>query len=76
MEKGDIIIITLARWDNPYASTAFSLAKALAKNHRVFLFDNPLPGRYYFFRFQEQAVKVRKQALLRGEICPQIGGCS
>ena len=67
MEKGDIIIITLARWDNPYASTAFSLAKALAKDRRVFLFDNPFTWKDYLFRKNEDAIRNRKDALLKGQ---------
>ena len=67
MEKGDIIIITLARWDNPYASTALSLAKALAETRRVFLFDNPFTWKDFIFRNKENAIRQRKEALLKGE---------
>ena len=37
----DIIMLALPRWDGPYSSTAFSMAKELARKNRVFYIDNP-----------------------------------
>lgn len=37
----DIIMLALARWDGPYSSTAFSMAKELSRHSRVFYIDNP-----------------------------------
>lgn len=42
----DVIIFALARWDGPYSSTTFSLAKEFSKNHRVFYVENPLTLKY------------------------------
>ncbi|HPM32360.1 MAG TPA: glycosyltransferase [Chryseolinea sp.] len=38
----DLIWFSLDRVDNKYSSTSFSLAKELAKHHRVFYVDNPI----------------------------------
>jgi teichuronic acid biosynthesis glycosyltransferase TuaH len=37
----DIIFFTLFRTDNPYSSISLSMAKELAKNHRVFYVNHP-----------------------------------
>lgn len=61
----DIIIFALARWDGPYSSTAFSLAKEFSKNHRVFYVDNPVTLKYFFTNFNSPQIKSRRRHLLR-----------
>ena len=38
----DVVIMTLFRWDAPYASITRALAKEFVKKHRVFYFNHPL----------------------------------
>lgn len=38
----DLIWFSLDRAENKYSSTSFSLAKEIAKNHRLFYVDNPI----------------------------------
>lgn len=40
-EKLDIVFFTLFRTDNPYSSISLSMAKELAKTHRVFYVNHP-----------------------------------
>ncbi|MEM6800266.1 MAG: glycosyltransferase [Bacteroidota bacterium] len=60
----DFLILALARWDAPYSSTAFSLAKALSKKRRVFLIDNPFTFKDFIFSFFSPAIKKRRKALV------------
>lgn len=62
----DIIMIALARWDGPYSSTAYSLAKALSKHVRVFYIDNPFTVKDYFTMKSTPQIVLRKNALLHG----------
>jgi glycosyltransferase involved in cell wall biosynthesis len=64
--KYDIIMLALPRWDGPYSSTAFSLAKALSRHTRVFYVDNPVTVKEYFARRNHEQIRTRKNALLRG----------
>ena len=41
MKQADIFVLALARWDAPYASTAWSLSQALSQYRRVFYVENP-----------------------------------
>lgn len=60
----DIIFFALARWDGPYSSTAFSLAKEFSRNHRVFYIDNPITLKYFFANFNSSQIKGRRSHLL------------
>lgn len=62
----DIILFALARWDGPYSSTAFSLAKELAKTHRVFYVENPITLKYFLTNFFRRHVWRRVGALFFG----------
>lgn len=62
----DIILFALARWDGPYSSTAFSLAKELAKTHRVFYVENPITLKYFVANFFRKHVWRRVGALFFG----------
>lgn len=55
----DIVFLALARWDGPYSSTTFSLAKEFAKNHRVFYIENPLTLKYIFTNFFKREIRKR-----------------
>ena len=63
----DMLILALARWDAPYSSTAFSLAKALSKKQRVFLIDNPFTWKDFLRNNNQPYIKRRKNAWLRGK---------
>lgn len=62
----DIVMLALPRWDGPYSSTAYSLAKALSKHVRVFYVDNPITVKEYLVRRNTEQIKFRKNALLFG----------
>ena len=62
----DIVMLALPRWDGPYSSTAYSLAKALSKHVRVFYVDNPVTVKEYFVKRNTEQIKFRKNALLYG----------
>jgi teichuronic acid biosynthesis glycosyltransferase TuaH len=62
----DIVMLALPRWDGPYSSTAYSLAKALSKHVRVFYVDNPVTVKEYFVKRNTEQIKYRKNALLYG----------
>jgi teichuronic acid biosynthesis glycosyltransferase TuaH len=63
----DFIIFALARWDGPYSSTAYSLAKALSQHARVFYVDNPFTVKDYIKHRKTAGIAFRKQALLKGK---------
>jgi len=65
----DIIILTLSRWDGPYSSTGFSMAKELSKTNRVFCIDNPFTLKDLIFDPTNYQIKKRlKSFLLRKNI--------
>lgn len=59
----DIIMMALPRWDAPYSSAAWSLAKELAQHTRVFYVDNPVTVKEYFQNRHTPEMKRRKEAL-------------
>jgi teichuronic acid biosynthesis glycosyltransferase TuaH len=63
----DIIVIALARWDAPYSSTAYSLAKALSAHARVFYVDNPFTVKDYIKNRKSAGIALRKHALWKGK---------
>lgn len=63
----DIIMIALPRWDGPYSSTAYSLAKELSRYTRVFYVDNPVTFHEYMKNRNTPEIKRRKPALFFGE---------
>lgn len=65
-KKPDIILLALARWDGPYSSTAFSLAKELSRECRVFYVDNPFTLKRALRRFRGKQVQSRLQPLFLG----------
>ncbi|MGB5931202.1 MAG: glycosyltransferase, partial [Cyclobacteriaceae bacterium] len=63
----DIIMLALPRFDGPYASNSYSIAREFAKTHRVFLIDNPYTIKDYLSERKQDTVKRRKDALLKGK---------
>lgn len=63
----DIVFFALARWDGPYSSTAYSLAKALSKHTRVFYVDNPFTIKDYVVHRHTAQIALRRNALWRGK---------
>jgi teichuronic acid biosynthesis glycosyltransferase TuaH len=63
----DIIFFALARWDGPYSSTAYSLAKALSKHTRVFFVDNPFTIKDLIIHRHSAQIAVRRNALWKGK---------
>jgi teichuronic acid biosynthesis glycosyltransferase TuaH len=62
----DIVMLALPRWDGPYSSTAYSLAKALSQHVRVFYVDNPVTVKEFLAKRNTAQIKFRKNALLYG----------
>jgi len=62
----DIVMLALARWDGPYSSTAFSLAKEFSKSNRVFYVENPITLKYFLSNILKRHVWRRIRALLFG----------
>lgn len=77
-EKYDIVMLSSARSDDPYSSSALSLAKELSKNNRVFFIDHPFSLRDYLSKYsQGGSIKRRRKALLFGKnICHTLEGTS
>ena len=67
IRDSDIIIFSLSRWDAPYSSPSFSLAKEFAKNNNVFYIDHPFSVKDFLFKYRTAAIQSRKQALLWGK---------
>ncbi|HTH56690.1 MAG TPA: glycosyltransferase [Cyclobacteriaceae bacterium] len=63
----DIIILTLSRWDGPYSSTGFSMAKELSKTHRVFYIDNPFTIKDFIFDLGGYQIRKRLKKFLLGK---------
>jgi glycosyltransferase involved in cell wall biosynthesis len=63
----DIIFFALARWDGPYSSTAYCLAKALSRHTRVFYVDNPFTIKDYLVHRRSAQIVMRRNALWRGK---------
>ncbi len=62
----DIIMMALPRWDGPYSSTAFSLARALSEHTRVFYVDNPITIKDYIIHRKLANYQRRRRALFQG----------
>lgn len=59
-------MLALARWDGPYSSTAFSLAKELSQSNRVFYIENPITLKYLVTNIFKPHVWRRIKTLLFG----------
>lgn len=63
----DIIMLALPRWDGPFSSTAYSMAKELSKQTRVFYVDNPYTLKDLFSGLIKKEIVKRLPALLLGK---------
>ncbi len=50
----------MSSWDNEISSAALSLAKELAKQHRVFYFDNPFTLKDFAIDFRHPKIRTRR----------------
>ena len=66
LRDSDIIIFSLSRWDAPYSSPSFSLAKEFARDNRVFYIDHPFSLKDFLADYNSPRVQKRKKALLAG----------
>lgn len=62
----DIVMMALSRWDAPYSSSSWSLAKELSKHTRVFYVDNPVTIKEYLTHSHAPEMQRRKEALFMG----------
>ena len=62
-----IIMLAIARWDGPYSSTAYSLAKEFSRNKPVFYIDNPFTLKDFVRGLKEDHIRDRQSALLWGK---------
>jgi teichuronic acid biosynthesis glycosyltransferase TuaH len=67
VKDSDIIIFSLSRWDAPYSSPSFSLAKEFARHNNVFYIDHPFSLKDFLLKYKTPAIQNRKQALLYGK---------
>lgn len=67
IKDSDLIIFSLSRWDAPYSSPSFSLAKEFAENNRVFYIDHPHSLKDFIRNYNTPGVQTRKDALLWGK---------
>jgi teichuronic acid biosynthesis glycosyltransferase TuaH len=56
-----VFILGIAKFDGPYESTSFTVAKFLAKNNKVFYVDYPYTWKDYYKRRDEAFFKRKKQ---------------
>lgn len=66
LRDSDIIIFSLSRWDAPYSSPSFSLAKEFARNNNVFYIDHPYSLKDFIAKYETPPVRRRRAALLTG----------
>lgn len=66
----DIVFFTLFRTDNPYSSISLSMAKELAKRHRVFYINHPYTWKDLWtdWRAGEAALRPRLRDQLSGRL--------
>lgn len=57
----------MSSWDNEISSAALSLAKELAKQHRVFYFDNPFTLKDFFVDFSHPKIRTRRRRFFSGQ---------
>ncbi len=64
-------------WDNKISSAALSLAKELAKQHRVFYFDNPFTLKDFIADYRDPKIQTRQGRFFSGQQrcqpLPQMG---
>ena len=67
----------MSSWDNEISSAALSLAKELAKQHRVFYFDNPFTLKDFIADYRHPKIQTRRRRFFSGQQryqpLPQLG---
>jgi len=66
MSKFNFIYLALARWDGPYASTAWAIAKELAEDNHVFYIENPFTLKDLITGIGKKDIRRRLPALIFG----------
>ena len=66
MPNTDLIIFTMSRFDDPYSSTIFSLAKELSARRRVFYIDHPFTVKDALLHFNKPQIQNRRTTWLTG----------
>ncbi len=66
----DVVFFTLFRTDNPYSSISLSMAKELAKTHRVIYINHPYTWRDLLtgIKYGDEALRARLRDLLVGKV--------
>lgn len=66
----DVVFFTLFRTDNPYSSISLSMAKELAKTHRVIYVNHPYTWRDLWtgIKYGDEVLRERLQDLLHGRV--------
>lgn len=67
-----LVIFPLAKWDAPYSSTTFSLAKEFSKNNKVIYVDAPVTLKDLLFNLKRPDIKRRISRLIKGEYIQQF----
>ncbi|MBK6266529.1 glycosyltransferase [Marivirga sp. S37H4] len=62
INKGNIIIFALAKWNGTYSSTTFSLAEEFSKENKVLYVDPPMTWKDLIFNFNNKSLrdKIRR----------------
>jgi len=63
LTKQNILILALPRFDGPYESTSFNLAKEFARKHRVVYIDHPFTLKDLIRHFRRPDIQVRLRKL-------------
>jgi teichuronic acid biosynthesis glycosyltransferase TuaH len=58
----DFVILGMNNYDSPYSSTSFSMAKELAKTHRVFFIERPFTYKDFILEFSKKKIQKRKKS--------------
>ncbi len=57
----------MSSWDNEISSAALSLARELAKQHRVFYFDNPFTLKDFIADYRHPKIQSRRRRFFSGQ---------
>lgn len=61
LENKHIFILGTAKFDGPYESTSYTVAKYLAKNNKVYYIENPYTWKDYFREKGQESFNRRKE---------------
>lgn len=66
IDRYDIVMFALPRWDGDFSSTALSISKVLSSRTRVFYIDNPFTVKDIITGFFTKSIRKRLWALIFG----------